>query len=274
LLSVASTPETRGRIFGLHRGMDTLGAVTGPLLALLYLWYRPGDYRMLFILAFAPGLLSVAFTLLVKEPSNRKIAKRPPLPGFWGYWRGSPAAYRAVTGGLLVFALANSSDALLLLRMKSEGLSDQALILVYTGFNLVFAAFAYPLGQLSDRLGPKRVIQFGIVLFALVYGGFAFDGNVWWFGALFFLYGLYMAATDGVSKAWISTICPPEQTGTAIGVFAGLQSIAILLASTLAGLLWNWGGAFFPFAFSAVLSFGGWLYFLRSRSKALEVAGN
>jgi MFS family permease len=274
LLSAAATPATKGRVFGLHRGMDTLGAVLGPVLALIYLYFRPADYRTLFLLAILPGLFSVGVTFLLKEPIQKPANVRKALPGFGAYWRQSGAAYRAVVGGLLVFALVNSSDALLLLRMKSEGLSDQALILVYIGFNLVYALFSYPLGHLSDKYAPRFIIQTGLLLFALVYAGFMLGGSVWWFGGLFFLYGVYMAATDGVSKAWISNLCDPAETGTAIGVFTGMQSIANMGASALAGILWTMGGAALPFGLSALVSLGVVLYFYTVKvPRAVEKAG-
>ncbi|MBK8556808.1 MAG: MFS transporter [Lewinellaceae bacterium] len=261
LLSAAATPETKGRVFGLHRGMDTLGAVLGPVFALVYLHFRPEDYRTLFFIAFFPGLMSVGVTYLIKEKPAAPTQVRKKVPGFASYWRQSLPGYRAVTGALLVFALVNSSDALLLLRMKAEGLSDESLILVYIGFNLVYALFSLPLGHLADRWQPRRVIQLGLLLFAIVYAGFALGGNVWWFGGLFFLYGIYMAATEGVSKAWISNLCTKEEAGAGIGVFSGLQSIANMLASATAGLLWAWGGASLPFAIAAGVALAVAAYF-------------
>lgn len=245
LLSDEATPATKGQVFGFHRSMDTLGAVFGPALALLYLWYRPGDYRTLFLLAFLPGLLAVLTSFLLKDKTRLPKAATPPPPlfSFLHYWRQSPALYRKVALGLLIFALFNSSDVFLLLKIKQAGGSDTQVIGVYIFYNLVYALLAYPVGMLADRLGLRRVFIGGLLVFALVYFGMAIQGSILFYAGLFFLYGLYGASTEGISKAWISNISDPKDTATAIGTFAGLQSIAAMLASSLAGLVWYQFGA-------------------------------
>lgn len=245
LLSDEATPATKGQVFGFHRSMDTLGAVVGPALALLYLWVRPGDYRTLFLLAFLPGLLAVATSLLLKDKSRTAKASPPPPPvfAFLRYWTQSPALYRKVATGLLVFALFNSSDVFLLLRIKEAGGSDAQVIGIYIFYNLVYALLAYPVGLLADRLGLRRVFIGGLIVFAGVYLGMAIHGSTLFYAGLFFLYGLYAAATEGISKAWISNISAPQDTATAIGTFTGLQSLAAMLASSLAGLIWYQFGA-------------------------------
>ncbi len=244
LLSDEATPATKGQVFGFHRSMDTLGAVIGPALALLYLWYSPGDYRTLFWLAFLPGVLAVATAFLLKDKARLPQASKPlPIFSFLHYWKKSPALYRKVVVGLLVFALFNSSDVFLLLKIKQNGGSDTEVIGIYIFYNLVYAALSYPIGILADRLGLRRVFISGLLVFALVYFGMTMQTSVLFYVALFFLYGLYAAATDGISKAWISNISDPKDTATAIGTFAGLQSIATMLASSLAGLVWYQFGA-------------------------------
>ena len=240
MLSDASTPATKGRVFGLHRSLDTLGAVIGPALALAYLWWRPEDYVPLFLIAFVPGVGAVLLSMVLQD--KHALPKRT-KPGrsflaFLGYWRASPQPYRRLTTGLLLFALFNSSDVFLLLQAKNAGLSDTDTIGVYIFYNLIYALAAYPLGVLADRIGLKRVFLVGLALFALVYFGMAAASGLWMMAALFFVYGVYAAATEGIAKAWISNVVPASETATAIGTYAGFQSICALGASALAGLLW------------------------------------
>lgn len=254
LLSDEATPETKGRVFGFHRSMDTLGAVIGPLVALIYLQSSPGAYSTLFLLAFLPGVLAVAFTILIREKKKVKsegIAK----PGFFDflqYWRRSPARYRQLAGALLVFTLFNSSDVFLLLKVKEAGLSDGAVIGVYIFYNLVYASAAFPIGILADKVGLKQVFVIGLVLFAIVYAGMGIMAPGWTvYFALFFLYGLYAAATEGVAKAWMTNICEKEDTATAIGTFTAFQSLATLIASSMAGVVWYALGSGAVFILSA-----------------------
>lgn len=245
MLSGEATPETKGRVFGFHRGMDTLGAVLGPSAALLFLFFYPKDYKTLFYIAFLPGVVSIAFTFFIKEkktaPKTNTVKTR--FFDFIRYWKTSPAAYRKLVIGLLLFALFNSSDMFLILKIKSTGMSDIAAIGIYIFYNLVFAIAAYPLGGIGDKIGLKKVFITGLVLFAIVYFGMSFNSNIYMFFALFMLYGIYAAATDGISKAWISNITDKKDIATAIGAYTGFQSICSLVASALAGLIWFRFGA-------------------------------
>ncbi|HEX2684254.1 MAG TPA: MFS transporter [Ferruginibacter sp.] len=260
MLSDECTKETRGRVFGFHRSMDTMGAVLGPAIALAFLYFYPDDYKTLFLVAFLPGLLAILSTMLIKEKKEvHEIASpgkntRTGFFAFAGYWKKSPPQYRKLVTGLLLFALFNSSDVFLLLKMKESGLSDTAVIGVYIFYNLVFALLAYPLGILADKIGLKRTFIGGIFVFCLVYVGFAFNNNLVVFLILFFLYGVYAAATEGVSKAWISNITDKRDTATAIGTYSGFQSICALIASTLCGLLWLYFGATITFLVTAFVS--------------------
>lgn len=253
LLSAEAGTAHKGRVFGFHSSMDTVGAVLGPISALIYLQFYPGDYRSLFFIAFLPGLLSVAITFLLREPKQIPLQPTAPAaPGSWGqYWRQSRPEYRRVVGILLVFQLFNSSDSFLLLKMKNTGLDDASLIGAYILYNLVYALAAYPFGILADKIGMKRVFMLGLGLFVVTYAGFAYNMAPIGFYLLFVLYGAYAAATQGVAKAWLSGLCPKEQTATAIGVYTGLQSCTALLASVLTGLLWQYFGADTPFWASA-----------------------
>ncbi|TGE25680.1 MFS transporter [Hymenobacter aquaticus] len=255
LLSEEASAGRHGAVFGFHRALDTLGAVLGPAVALLWLARRPGQYPTLFLLAFIPGLLAILATFLVREKLAPPSGK--PIIPFWAsfsYWRRAPAAYRQLAGALLLFALFNSSDTLLLLLARQQGLSDTAVIGVYIFYNLVYAAAAFPAGLLSDRIGPRRVLVVGLLLFAAVYAG-ATQAHAWpLFAALFGVYGLYAAATEGVSKAWLSQLCAPTDKGAALGTFAGLGSLAALVASLGTGLLWQTLGPHVAFGLSAAVA--------------------
>ena len=246
LLSNEATPETKGRVFGFHRSMDTFGAVLGPAIALVYLYYHPNDYKTLFLITFAPGILVILFTRLIKEKpapiASTDKPKKASVFAFIGYWKNSPRQYKRLVTGLLLFALFNSADVFLLLKMKESGLSDTYVIGVYIFYNIVYALLAYPIGILADKLGLKKIFIFGLFIFAGVYTGFALTNNLVIFILLFFLYGVYAAATDGISKAWISNIVDKSETATAIGTYTGFQSICALIASSFCGLLWyNFG---------------------------------
>jgi len=264
LLSDEATKETKGTVFGFHRSMDTIGAVIGPAIGLLFLYFYKDDYKTLFYIAFVPGLLAIACTLVIKEkPRPALIQYKGQQPGFFAfihYWKKSSPEYKKLVTGLLAFALVNSSDVFLLLKMKENGLSTEYVVGIYIFYNLVFALMAYPLGIIADQLGLKKVFLFGLVLFVIVYTGFAVNHNMIIFIVLFFLYGLYAAATDSVSKAWISNIAPKSETATAIGTYMGFQSITTLVASSIAGLLWDQYGAVVAFMVTAVVTAGVVLY--------------
>lgn len=275
MLSAEASPGARGRVFGFHRGMDTLGAAFGPALALLFLWRFPEHYRSLFLLAAVPGLAAVGFTLLLRERPAAAVAG--PGPGFFSflqYIRKSSPAYRRLLGGLLAFALANSSDLFLLLLLKHRGVSDMGLIGFYIFYNLVYAFAALPAGGLGDRWGLKPTFAAGLLAFAAVYGGLAMAGQWWHFGLLFMLYGLYAALTEGIAKAWISRLAAPGEVATAIGAYEGLRSVATLLASTLAGLIWYGSGPAFLFGLTAVLALGIAFYFIRWVEASGQAAGD
>jgi MFS family permease len=240
MLSDECAKENKGKVFGLHRAMDTVGAVIGPGLALLYLFYYPAHYKSLFFCAFIPGIIAVAFTLFVKE-KQKTVAAVSSKGGFFSYfryWKTAPAEYKKLVTGLLLFTLFNSSDVFLLLMAKNMGFSDLHIIGVYIFYNLVYAAFSYPMGYLADRIGMKPTFIFGLILFVIVYTGMAFVNSESLLYLLFFIYGIYAAATEGVSKAWAASIVPHNETATAIGFLASGTSVLTMAASSLAGLIW------------------------------------
>jgi MFS family permease len=140
-----------------------------------------------------------------------------------------------------------------LLKAKQAGLNDSNIITVYIFYNLVYAVFAFPIGIVADKIGLKKIFIVGLVIFALVYGGMVFANQSFHFYILFFLYGLYAAATEGISKAWITNISSKEDTATAIGTYSAFQSICTMLASTLAGFIWYQFGAGITFSLSALM---------------------
>ncbi len=264
MLSDEATPKTKGKVFGFHRSMDTLGAVFGPAIALLFLYFRPNDYQTLFLIAFLPGLAAIATTFLLKDKIEKQSVDRKPVHffSFLKYWKESPQAYRKLVIGLLIFALFNSSDMLLLLKMKQSGLNDTEVIGIYIFYNLIFALSAFPLGIIADKYSLKTIFIFGLSLFAVVYLGMTLGSGFYFYLFLFFLYGIFGASTEGVAKAWISNITDKKDTATAIGSFAGYQSLAAMLASSVAGLIWYKFGAEIAFLATAVVTILVIFYFL------------
>lgn len=264
ILSDEATPKTKGKIFGFHRSMDTLGAVIGPILALLYLYFYPKDYKTLFFIAFIPGLLAVFTSFILKDKitTTRKTKTAPSFFSFLNYWKTSPSEYRKLVIGLLVFTLFNSSDVFLLLKAKQSGLEDTMVIGIYIFYNLVYALFAFPIGILADHVGLKKIFIIGLSLFAVVYFGMAVNTDRNLFFGLFFLYGIYASATEGISKAWISNITDKKDTATAIGTFSGLQSICTMLASSLTGFIWFQFGATTAFIATATVTVFVIVYFM------------
>ena len=266
ILSNEATPETKGKIFGFHRSLDTLGAVLGPLLALLYLHFFPEDYINLFYIAFIPGLLAIfaSFYLKDKKKNSPKKIVQVPIFSFLSYWKESPVKYRKVVIGLLAFTLFNSSDVFLLLKAKDAGLDDTAVIGIYIFYNLIYAVFALPIGILADKIGLKKIFVFGLAIFAIVYFSMSSCTNLYAFICIFFLYGIYAAATEGISKAWITNIIDKKDTATAIGTYTGFQSIFTMFASSLAGLIWYNFGANITFIVTGFTTLIVIFYFLTS----------
>lgn len=265
ILSDEATPETKGKIFGFHRSMDTFGAVLGPSLALVYLYFYPNQYRTLFFIAFIPGLLAIIASFLLKDQTKKSVAQNTTPPSFFSffhYWKVSPKIYRQLVIGLLLFTLFNSSDVFLLLKIKQAGLTDTNVITVYIFYNLVYALAAFPIGILADKIGLKKIFISGLVLFAVVYFGMAFNTNLYIFFLLFLIYGIYAAATEGISKAWISNISDKKDTATAIGTYSGFQSICTMIASTMAGLIWYQFGEAATFITSGIVTVFVILYLL------------
>jgi len=236
--------------------------VVGPLLALALLALAGGDLRRVITLAVIPGAIGALLVLTVSDPRRTKspgvtepegspsgempAKQAPPLR-----WSLVPRRFRVYLGAWLPFSLVNSSDVFLILRAKQLGYSATAVVLIYALYNLVYALASVPLGHLSDRLKRRRVLVGGMVAFALVYTGFALATAPWHALVLFALYGLYIAATDGVGKAFVVDMVPAGLRATSIGFLGTVTGLATLAASTVAGVLWDAVGPWAPFAYGA-----------------------
>lgn len=242
-LLVEGVPKgQRGRVFGLHRAADTAGAVVGPLMGLVL--YEALDHRLrpLFWVAVIPAVASVALVAAVRDPRSRTTADGTPTKADRTPWRSLPRPYWRVLGVLLVFNLVNFPDALLLLRAHDLGLSTAGVVGAYAVYNLVYAALSYPAGALSDRLPRSLVFATGLLFFAVGYLGLGLIHSPWAVFVVLPLYGGFAACTDGVGKAWISSLVPDRQQGTAQGLFQGATGAAVLLAGVWAGLAWGADG--------------------------------
>jgi len=260
LIVESSDDARRGRAFGFHRAMDTSGAVLGPLVGLAFLLLLgENNLRPVFAIAIAPGLLSVALVLLVREPRTAAFVPAGPQtrPSLRSQLGGAPAAFWLFLGVTLLFAFGNSSDTFLILRAKDLGLSLTAVVLAYVAFNAVYAVLATPFGIASDRLGRRVVLLTGFVAFAGVYLGFALAGNGLQVWPLFMAYGGYMALTEGVSKALVADLSPADRRGTFLGVYHTGVGVMALVASAIAGVLWQTVAPAAPFYLGAATALAG-----------------
>ena len=233
-------PGDRGKVFGFHRTMDTLGAVVGPLIGLLGYQLLDQQIAPLLYVATVPAVLSVVLLVLVKEKrrTGPKAARVPLLAGM----KELPRRFWRVTAVVIGFGLVNFPDALLLLRLNEIGFGVVEVILAYVTYNLVYALGSFPAGLLADRLPRSAVFGIGLVFFAIGYIGLGLtnDPVVAWL--LIGVYGVFTACTDGVGKAWVSSLAGDANQATAQGVFQGGSGIAILIAGVWAGLLWGADG--------------------------------
>ncbi len=244
LLVVGVPAAARGRAFGLHRAADTAGAVVGPLIGLAAYELLDHRIRPLLWIAVIPAVLSALLVLAVREaPRGSRSDAAPPA--------GSPARtpapplpgrFRRVVAVLVLFGVVNFPDALLLLRVHQLGYTTAGVIVVYVLYNVVYAALSYPAGALSDRWPRPVVFGLGLICFAVCYLGLGLITSQLWVIPLLLCYGGFTAATDGVGKAWISSMAPKGRQGEAQGLFQGLTGGAVLVAGIWAGLAWGRAG--------------------------------
>lgn len=245
-----------GKAYGLHQSLDMAGSAIGILLAFFLLNGVAGahnlNFKWIFLISMAPTFVGLFIMLFVKEKKSKK-----PVKDSQPFWQG----IKKLDGNLklyllvaFIFTLGNSSNAFLLLRAKDVGFTDANAIFLYFLYNITASILGMPLGRLSDKIGRKRLLVEGYIAFALVYAGFAFATNKPMLIASFVLYGVYVAAIKGVERAFIAEIAPKELRGTMLGLHSTVVGLALLPASTIAGLLWTEFGAKAPFLFGSVMA--------------------
>jgi MFS family permease len=244
LLVQDAASADRGKAFGLHRAVDTAGAVVGPLIGLLLYELLGHRIRPLLVVAVVPAVASVLLVALVRERrvSPPMPTRRRPAEPVVRERLGMPRRFWTVAVPLGVFALVNFPDALLLLRARTLGFSVAAVIGAYVAYNASYALLSYPAGALSDRLSRPLIFALGLGCFAVSYLGLGLIYDSVWVWPLMVIYGVFPALTDGVGKAWISSTAPAGRQGNAQGLFQGLSGVGVLVAGVWAGLAWGGDG--------------------------------
>ena len=258
LIADVTPPEQRGKAFGFRKAMDKTGAVMGLMIGALVLYLSQQDsltltletYLWLVLLAVLPGLAAVVVLAgWVEEGSKTAAAARSKFR-----WSEVDGRFWGFVGVLVLFTLGNSSDAFLMLRAQTLGLSTVEIFLVVAGFNLVISLSSTKGGALSDVLGRRGLIVAGWIIYAVIYLGFAF-ASAWWHAWILYAgYGLYYGAFQGAASALVADLVPEHLRGTAYGIFNAALGIAAFPASLLAGLLWDWYGPAAPFLAGGALA--------------------
>jgi MFS family permease len=254
--------EERGLAFGFHRAMDHTGAVAGPLLGyLLVLLFAvdrnsptAGEFKKIFLAASIPAMAAVAVAAFyVREVKQKRAADTLVTAPVKLSLKGFDSNFKRFLFLVALFTLSNSSDAFLLLRARMAGVSVVALPLLWATLHVSKVVSSLYGGDLSDRLGRRRLIVSGWILYAAVYAGFAFVSNGWSVWILFIIYGIYFGLAEGSEKALVADLVPPEKRGTAFGLYNLAFGITVLPASLLMGALWDWRGPQTAFIVSALL---------------------
>ncbi len=274
LIADSTEPGEMGKAFGLHRTLDPLGAVLGTAMAgFLVLWSQKGTvildrsiFRYLVLLSLVPAAITVILLVAgVKEPVKPRIkekhdkSEKLKLQGF-------PKSFLVFLIINVVFALGNSSDAFLILRAQKLGTTLAGIFFLLAVFNIVSALLSLPAGILSDRLGRKKLLICGWIIYSLVYVGFAYAKISWHIWILYSVYGAYYGITDGAARALVADVVAPGQRGAAYGLYNAAVGISALPASFIAGVLWDKFGSPAPFIFGSVLALAaavGLLLFVR-----------
>jgi MFS family permease len=247
LIAGSITDGDSGRSFGLQKAMDNSGAIVGPLIAFAMLSYLPGNYRLIFLIAGIPSILAIFVILFgIKEARKNKYELFTKF-----HFKDFPAKYYLFLGIVFIFTLGNSTDALLMVKANEVGVKVALIPLVYLVTNLVSVLVSIPVGSLADRIGKEKILITGFLIYAVVYYGFGVTTSTRAILALFALYGLYSAATDGIQKAFISDMIDKNKKGTGLGIYNALLGITLLPASLIAGTLYDKVNSSVPFYFGA-----------------------
>jgi MFS family permease len=279
LLFDASKSTNRGLLFGVQQSLDSAGAVVGPLIALAVLRAFDNDVRTVLYFAVIPSLIGVLVVSFLKEaaPKGEKpaakekeiaIASSPPKLSL----RTMSWELKTFLLASGLFALGNSSDTFLILRAKNVGLSLTLTILAYTVYNFVYSAASTPAGSLADRFGPRRVYITGVIIYVVVYIGFAINKSAIGVWILFAVYGVYIALTDSVSRALVGGFITDEKEAAGIyGLLQTVISIGLVLASVIGGILWSAVAPWATFAFAALCATLALLVFLSAHLRRPRV---
>jgi MFS family permease len=268
MLAVWTTPGTRGKVYGFHRGMDHIGAVVGPTLASVFLWFYPEHYRTLFALTIIPGAIAVALIFLVPEKEVRRTAfaeasalEKPEAANrseigsdSSGVLTPLPREFTAFMLVLTLFTLGNSTDAFLLLKLTDVAGTARFVPLMWAALHVVKAVVSVAGGSWSDRIGRRAVIVIGWLIYAVVYAGFAISATLSALVAWFLLYGLYFGFAEGTEKALVADLAPPDRRGFAFGIYNAVQGLGSLAASVVFGLVWKWYGPAAAFGVGGALA--------------------
>jgi MFS family permease len=247
LISQSVPAGKQGFAFGLHRSLDTAGAVIGVVFAYYFVVSFAGNLQAVFLWSLVPAALGIAVLFMVKETT----VSSPSIRAGWTLgWRDLDPKLRAFLITIFLFTLANSSNQFLLLRAQNQGFAPKDVILLYLAYNVVYSLGSLPAGILADRIGKRVVLVAGFVTYGLVYVGFAVANQVWHIWGLFAAYGLYSALTEGASRALVAELAPPDQKGTLLGLHAMLVGLGLLPASMITGILWQIFGPTVPFLVS------------------------
>jgi len=273
LVSESSDSDKLGHSFGLHKALDMAGSAAGILAAFFIMKAWNGDYayKRLFLLSCIPAVASLFMFIFIRETGKPRDSSAP-LHVFSGL-KNLDSRLKLYLFVVFIFTLGNSSNTFLLLKAGNVGFDTASVVLLYFVYNMVSSLLAIPLGKRSDRIGRKRLLVAGYLIFTLVYAFFAWAPNKAIIVAAFALYGVFTAMTAGVERAFISEIAPKELKGTMLGLHSTIVGIALLPASVIAGLLWNTFGAAVPFAFGASLSLLSALilaFGLKSKAKSVR----
>jgi MFS family permease len=271
MLAGWATPTTRGKVYGFHRGMDHAGAIVGPILASVFLFFYPDQYRLLFGLTIIPGAFAVALIFLVPEPdvgsdfsriaatgSEVQLKPDPTLAGvaqdFSPAVAPLPPSFKRFMMVLALFTLGNSTDAFLLLRLTDAAGTVRFVPLMWSALHVVKASVSMAAGSWSDRIGRRTVIAIGWLVYAVVYAGFALSTAIVPLLCWFLLYGFYFGFAEGTEKALVADLAPAERRGLAFGIYNAVTGVGALAASLIFGLVWDAYGTSAAFTLGAALA--------------------